>query len=238
MNKGRSNRVLANPMQRLVKLTIVALTLTLSVVTFGGQAPVPVQPLRLDGEVVNLKVDRERQRQMVHLKVKLKLSNTSQKPVILLLGTYHEKKEWWVLDTTVSRTLTDALDGKPFYISPTGPANSRSFPFWKELRHRLSSSRLPSTDTQTIKPHETFFKEIETVVVIHDDERISPGSRLWLKVFLELWPDNIEPLNSDEQSKPYGESLRRKWQAAGDLQLDPILSSPIPFDLPRQPSPH
>jgi hypothetical protein len=75
------------------------------------------------------------------------------------------------------------------------------------------------------------------VVVIHDDEGISAGSRVWLKIFLELWPDNIEPSNSDEQSKPYGEGLRRKWQGSGDLQLEPILSSPIPLDLPRQTSP-
>jgi len=234
MNKERSSRLLANLMQRPARFTIVALTLTLSAGTFRGQAIVPVKPLRLDGEVVNLTVDRERQTQVVYLKLKLKLSNTSDKPVILLLGTYGDKKEWWVLNTMVSRTLTDALDGKPFYIGPTGPANSRSFPSWKELRHRLSSPLPPSSDTQTIEPHKTFSKEIETVVVIHDDERISPESRLWLKVLLELWPGNIEPSNNDEQNKPYGESLRRKWQAVGDLQLDSILSSPIPFDLPPQ----
>lgn len=195
------------------------------------------EPLQLDGEVVSVEVDRDRQRQIFRLKVKLKFINTSERPVILLLGTYREKRDWWVLNTSASRTLKDASDGKPFYISPTAPANSKSLTKWKDLRRQLGSPQPPLNLTQTIPPHQTFLKEIETVVVIHDDEGISAGSRVWLKIFLELWPDNIEPSNSDEQSKPYGESLRRKWQSSGDLQLEPILSSPIPLDLRRQTSP-
>jgi hypothetical protein len=212
--------------------------ITVRAVACGGVGVEPVKPLRLDGEVIEVKVERERQSQIVHLRVKLKFTNTGERPVVLLLGTYGEKtnKRWWILDTTVSRTLTEALDGKPFYISRTGAANSRSFPFWKELRQQLTSSPPSSSVTQTIQPHKTFFKEIKTVIVVHDDERIAAGSRLWLKVFLELWPYNIEPAGTDIQDTPYGESLKQKWQAFGDLELEPILSSPISFDLPPQPS--
>jgi len=239
MKKARTNRALTNVIQCFAKISVLGLMLTVSSVTCGRQEPLSVKPLRLDGEVVDLKIERERQSQIVHLKVKLKFTNNGERPVILLLGTYGEKnkKHWWVLNTTASQTLTQALDGKPFYIGPTGPANSKSFPSWKELRRQLNSSQPPSTVTQTIQPHEMFLREIGTVIVIHDDQRISPGSRLWLDVFLEMWPDNIEPSGSDNQNKPYGESLRRKWQTSGDLQLEPILSSPIPFDLPRQHSP-
>jgi len=70
------------------------------------------------------------------------------------------------------------------------------------------------------------------VVVIHDDEVIPPDTKLWLRVFLELWPFNIEPAGTDIEDSPYGESLRQKWKAFGDLQLEPILSAPIPFDRP------
>jgi len=234
MKRPPINRVLANLIQHLGKLTVIVLLLTVPTAASDGWAG---KSLQLDGEVVRVEVVRDRQSQIFRLRVKLKFTNTGEKPVILLLGTYREKTEWWVLDTTVSRTLTDASDGKPFYISPTSPANSKTLPLWKELRRQLSSSQPPSTLTETIQPQGTFFKEIETTVVIHDDEGVSPRTRVWLKVFLELWPDNIEPSKSDEQSKPYGESLRRKWQASGDLQLEPILSSPIPFDLPAQPSP-
>jgi hypothetical protein len=234
MKKARTHKMLVNLMQGFAKLTVLCLMLTLSSVTRGGQEPLSIKPLQLDGEVVDLKVEQERQSQIVRLRVKLKFTNTGERPVILLLGTYgeKEKKHWWVLNTTASQTLTEALDGKPFYIGPTGPANSKSLPMWKELRRRLNSSQAPTSLTQTIQPHETFVKEIQTIIVIHDDERISPGARLWLNVLLELWPDNIEPSRSGDESKSYGESLKQKWQGSGDLQLESILSSPIPFDLP------
>ena len=190
----------------------------------------------MDGEVVSVEVDRDRQSHVYRLKLKLKFSNTGERPVILLLGTYREKSDWWVLNTTASRTLKDASDGKPFYISPTGPANSKTLAKRKALRRQLSSPQPPSGVTQTIQPQQTFFREIETLVVIRDDDAVPPGSRVWLKVLLELWPDNIEPSTTDEHAKPYGESLRRKWQAAGDLQLEPILSSPIAFDIPLRSS--
>lgn len=223
-------------MKWLVNLSIALLMITVPAVASGGPSGDPASPLRLDGEVVHATVERERQSQVALLKVKLKFTNTGERPVILLLGAYGAKgeKKCWVLTTSASETFTEALDGKPFYSGSTGPANSKSFPFWKELRRQLNSAQPPSPVTQTIKPLETFSKEIETVVVIQDDERILPGSRLWLRVLVELWPDNIEPAGSNTDNKPYGESLRRKWQASGDLQLEPILSSPIPFDLPRQ----
>ena len=105
--------------QLLGTVTMVVLLLTISAVASHGRRPSPMKPLRLDGEVVDVKLDRGRQKQIVHLKVKLKFTNTGEKPVILLLGTYGENKHWWILDTTASRTLSDALDGKPFYIGPT-----------------------------------------------------------------------------------------------------------------------
>jgi hypothetical protein len=218
---------------KVIALLLTVTVLTVSAVARGGwRQDDPVKPLRLDGKVVDVKVERDGQNRIFHLKLKLRFTNTGEEPVILLLGAYGEKKDWWVFDKTLSRTLTDALDGKPFFISPTGPANSKSLPVWKELRRTLNSSQPPSTLTERIQPNGMFFREIETLVVIREDDRIAPGSRVWLKVFLELWPLNIEPVKHDERSRPYGESLRRKWQAFGDLQLDPILSSPIPLDLP------
>lgn len=123
----------AGVMHLLAKLSMAVLMITVPAVPSAGPLGDAVRPLRLDGEVVDLKVERERQSRIVYLKVRLKFTNTGEKPVILLLGTYREKKEWGVLNTTALRTLSDALDGKPFYIGPTGPANSKSMPKWKKF---------------------------------------------------------------------------------------------------------
>lgn len=216
---------------------MIALAVTVPAVASHGQGSGGMKSLRLDGEAIDVGVDRDRQKRIYHLKLKLRLTNVGERPIILLLGAYGEKKDWWILDTTLSRTLRDALDGKPFYIRPTSPASSQSLPLWKKLRRQLSSSRPSTALTHIVQPQETFFKEVETLVVINNDEAISPGSKVWLKVSLELWPLNIETGKRPEGSHPFGESLRRKWQAFGDLQLEPILSSPIPFDLPPSPSP-
>jgi hypothetical protein len=223
------NRVLTELWQRAGKLCLLAIVLTVPALAVGTSGQEPTRPLQLEGEVVHIEASRYRESDVFHLKVKLRFTNIGKQPVILLLGTYEKKKSgWWILDTNVSCTW----DGQPFYIGPTGPASSRSFPYWKELRRQLSSSQPPSSLTHTIQPHGTFFKEIETVVVIHDDEVIPPDTKLWLRVFLELWPFNIEPAGTDIEDSPYGESLRQKWKAFGDLQLEPILSAPIPFDRP------
>lgn len=222
----------ADLVQQLGRLSMITLVFSAPAVTAPLRAAETANHLRLDGEVVQAEVERERQNRIYHLKVKLRFTNTGEKPVILLLGAYGEKRDWWVLDTTVSHSLRDALDGKPFYIRPTSPANSQSLPPWQEMRQQLSASRPPPTLTQTIQPNETFFREVETVVVISVSDAVSPGSRVWLKVFLELWPSNIEPWKRVEGSRPYGEKLKRRWQASGDLRLAPILSSPIPFDIP------
>jgi hypothetical protein len=228
------NRVLTELWQRVGKLCLVALVLTVPAVAAGTSRQDPARPLQVDGEVVHIDASRYRESDVFDLKVKLRFTNTSEKPVILLLGTYGDKRKlkWWVLDRTLSLTLKDALDGNPFSVRPMGPANSKSFPYWKDLRRQLKSSQPPASLTHTIQPHGTFFKEIETVVVIHDDEVIPPDTKLWLRVFLELWPFNIEPAGTDIEDSPYGESLRQKWKAFGDLQLEPILSAPIPFDRP------
>jgi hypothetical protein len=112
----------------------------------------------LDGEVVKIKVDRDRQSQIFHLKVRLRFTNTVEKPLTLLLRAYGEKKDWWVLTNSLSRSLKDAVNGNSVYVDNIGPANSKSLPGWKELRRRLSSGQPPSTVTQTISAARDIFQ--------------------------------------------------------------------------------
>jgi hypothetical protein len=222
----------ANIRRFLGKLSLVALVLGVPTASSTSLAMEPEGHLHLQGEVVRADLERDGTSQVCHLRVKLRFKNEGATPLILLLGTYGEKREWWVLDAGLSRSLQDALDGKPFWGSPAGPANSQSLPMWGRLRKQLSTLTPPPTLTHVIQPHEIFLRDIDTFVVIRDGDNVTPGSRVWLQLAMEMWPSNIEPAKRDDGSQPFGESLRRKWQTHGDLRLEPILSSPIPFDLP------
>lgn len=79
-------------MQHLANLTIILLLLTVAAVACDSWRQDPLKPLRLDGEVVNVKMDRDKQSQIFHLQVRLTFANTGDKPVILLLGSYGEKR--------------------------------------------------------------------------------------------------------------------------------------------------
>jgi hypothetical protein len=233
LSMGGENNTFAELIHGLFAFALIALTISApGAAASAGWVEEPVGELRLDGEVVKAEVERDSESRIYHVKLKMRFTNTGEKPVILLLGPYGEQKEWWVLDSTLSRSLQDSLEGKPFYLRPTGPGNSQSLPKWRKMRRQLSGSRPPPALTETIQPNETFEREIEPLVVIRDTEQVAPGSRVWLTVSLEMWPANIEPGKLTEGSLPYGESLRRKWSRFGDLRLKPILSSPIPFDLP------
>jgi hypothetical protein len=223
----------ASLIRALGALVLISLTISApAAVASRGRAEEPEAQLRLDGEVVQAEVDRDRQSRIYHLKVKMRFTSTGERPVILLLGSYGEQKEWWVLDTTLSHSLQDVQEGNPFFRGSTGPANSQSLPMWRKLRRQLTATRPPPTYTQVIQPNETFVREIEALVVIRDSDQVASGSRVWLNVLLEMWPSNLEPGRLTKGSFPYGESLKQKWHGFGDLRLDPILSSPIPFDLP------
>ncbi|MDX6576515.1 MAG: hypothetical protein QOE96_2468 [Blastocatellia bacterium] len=191
--------------------------------------------LRLQGEVIRTELEKAEQSQIYHLKLRLRFENTGEKPLILVLGTYGEKRDWWVLDVFLSRSLQDALNGKPFSGRPAGPANSQSSPMWVEMRKQLNIVSPPPALSHIIQPHELFLKEIETFVIIRDGDNLAPGSKIWLQIVLEMWPSSIDPAQLGHGGKSFGDGLRRKWQSFGDLWLQPVLSSPIPFDLPVAP---
>ncbi len=216
------------------KLSLIALAVGASAATSTSWAMGTEGQLRLQGEVIRSELAREGPNQICHLKVRLRFSNAGEKPLIVVLGAYGEKRDWWVVDAFLSRSEQDALNGKPFSGRPAGPANSQSLSMWVEARRQLSIAEPPPALTHIIRPHETFLRELETFVIIKDDDSIAPGNRVWLQLVLEMWPSSIEPAKQNNGRQSFGDGRRRKWQSFGNLWLEPIISSPIPFDLPVQ----
>lgn len=235
MMRARLNGSFANIRATLGNLSLIAFILCASAATSSSRAMGTNGQLRLQGEVIRTELEKAEQSQIYHLKLRLRFENTGEKPLILVLGTYGEKRDWWVLDVFLSRSLQDALNGKPFSGRPAGPANSQSSPMWVEMRKQLNIVSPPPALSHIIQPHELFLKEIETFVIIRDGDNLAPGSKIWLQIVLEMWPSSIDPAQLGHGGKSFGDGLRRKWQSFGDLWLQPVLSSPIPFDLPVAP---
>lgn len=187
-------------------------------------------PLRLQGQVLKVDLEREGQQQVYHLKLKLEFANTGERPRILLVGTYGEKNEWWVRDIWLSRSREDAVAGKSFSSRSVGPANSQSLPKWRQLRRRLRTSTPPPSLTRIIKPHEKYIHYLETFVVLSDDDKISSRSTIWLQLALELWPFNLEQAGTGSEHE-FSNRLKERWKQAGELWREPVLSAPIRLDL-------
>jgi hypothetical protein len=228
-----SHRLFATARRTLVSVSLMftaliayAATPTCWAMEIGGQ-------LGLEGEVVQSALERDGQDRVCHLKVKLRFTNAGDRPVIVLLGTYGEQNEWWVLNAFLYQSLQDSRDGRFFTGRSAGPANSRSLPAWHNLRKKLQTSAPPQGLTYIIGPQKTFPTVIETFIIIKDGDNIAPKSRIWFKLRLEMWPLNLEPAQSTELARTFGVSLQQKWQPFGDLWLENILSAPILFDLPQ-----
>lgn len=187
-------------------------------------------PILLQSQVVSVSFELDGRYEIYHLRLRLEFTNTGTKPTILLLGTYGEKNEWWVRDVWLSRSLQDAVSGKPFSSRSMEPANSRSLPKWDGLRRRLLKSTPPPTLTHTIKPNETYVQFMETFVAVSDKDKIARSSAIWLQLALELWPTSIEQTGGRTENN-FGDLLARKWNRSGELWRDPVLSVPIRLDL-------
>ncbi len=188
--------------------------------------------LTLEGEVVQSTLERVGREQIYQLRVKLRFTNNGERSIILLRGTYRGERAWWVLDTPLYSSLQDSREGRFFSVRPTRPANSRSFRSWQNIRKALQAKAPPNEWTYTIGPRSTFVTEIETFIIVRDWDNVAPKSRIWLKLALEMWPDNLEVSEAAAADRTLGLTLQKRWRSVGDLWLDDILSEPILFDLP------
>lgn len=194
----------------------------------------------LRGEVVEARLERSRQEDNYYLKLRLEFVNTGDKPVIILMGTYGSPKSWWILDRTLSYSADDALTGKVFFNRLTRPANSSSLPMWRQLRRKLNTKLPPRSLTRIIKPKERYVSYVSTLVTITPADKAPANSTVWLRVFLEMWPFNLNgapaPSLSRQHQETFAERLKRSWKKTGELRLEPLLSEPIPFEIPARSS--
>ena len=189
--------------------------------------PVESESLRLQGKVVSVKKSVDGSADVFDLELELEFVNVSEKPIILLRGTY-DSGQWWLLSTLLSVEPGNART--VIYSGGTSPSNSRSMSKWGRLRARLNRPTPPKTLTDVIAPGEKVVYRLSTFVKVSGDDRKMLDRNLWVQVSLEMWPLNLE---KGFDRHDFRDLLTRRWAKQGILRGDSITSEPITVSLPQ-----
>jgi hypothetical protein len=182
-------------------------------------------PLRLQGKLIKAKKTTAGATDIFDLELELEFGNSGTKPIILLLGTY-SNGEWWLLNTMLTLDPTD--DKAVLYKRGAAPSNSSSMPRWRKLRRQLDREVPSKGLTHLLAPGEKFVYRLTTFVEVSGNDRQMLDRNLWLRVQLELWPENIE---TDYYQARFRNHLSQRWAKRGVLQFSSIISEPIPVKL-------
>jgi hypothetical protein len=191
------------------------------------------QPLCLRGKVSKVELIRENKHSIVFdMKLQLEFVNTSDKPVIIMQGSY------WLGAKTLARSPEDAANYKYLYGSGHWASVSGA-PEWRELRKRLDQPSPPPDLTRILAPNESLPYEADVTLYIEKAgsldktsqswDVIKQASPVWLQVTLETWAINIEP-RVDPNNLEFGKMLQQRWRQFGELQIERLTSEPMPLD--------
>jgi len=200
------------------------------------------RPLRLTGEVLEVKLEEEKGSVKFSFKVRLKFTNEGGEPVILLS---EEANEPWMGGVRLSRSREDAAGRRGFlYNQSVWPSNYRTGDperKWERLTESLDMPFPPSDLTRVIPPGGSWDYEKDSWLYISKNpdtssrgagwEEIRRTSPLWLTVTFEMWPINVEPDLGHDYA--FGKKLRRRWKSYGTLWLGHLESDPLELRLPE-----
>jgi hypothetical protein len=205
-----------------------------------------VNALVLRGRVIGVKTEipPERIVAIVTVNLSLEFSNNGPKPIILLTE---------LAPLLVGRAITKTPEVPANWLSPEKDnilfMSYRGWSDfgagrWEVLRVSLDKQKPPIDKVLILAPGESWTKEafielrprIESEKypvadkALGDLEMLSP---VWLYLYCQTWPPNIEVRGGADGLKT-GTKLRKRWMEFGELRLDPIASEPISFEFPKQ----
>jgi len=194
--------------------------------------------LTLRGRVESVQVKEiDRTSALIDIKLKLELANIGTKPIILL------QREPLIPGGALARKPEDFEAGNLLAGDAGWPSNDISSE-WTTLRSNLDKPSPPADETRLLMPGESRPVDTSVRLVVPTDPGKYTSSRkkeslatiqqlspVWLRVVCEVWPWNVEPLNSERSQLKFGHKLQERWKDAGLLWLDEIYSEPIMLDL-------
>jgi hypothetical protein len=204
--------------------------------------------LVLHGRVIDVKTEipPERLFALVTVNLSLEFSNTGQKPIILLTELAPLCVGEAITKTPVAPSHWPfPEEDNPLFWDYRGPSDFGTGR-WEALRSSLDQPKPPLEKVQILAPGEHWTTEDGVVMrprieqeksrpadkaaILSELEELSP---VWLHLYCQTWPYNIEVRAGVDNSKT-GRKLRERWMKFGELRLDPIISEPISLVFPKQ----
>src|SRR5271157_1675280 len=197
-------------------------------------------PLILRGQVLESRMEPSpvpSEFAILVVKIRVDFVSRGKVPVIFLTDSLPG-----VLEVTLTKNPDPVNDENVLYHEPGGESLSEEAE-WRRLRSELDRPTLPRNRVAVIQPGEKWVMETElwlrpdtiTVWGVPSSLAILKNApSLFLRVEYLFWPYIIEkpPYRAD---RPFGHKLQKRWRAYGMLQLEPIVSEPMPLKLPDAP---
>lgn len=210
---------------------------TATVVAQRGSGPDP-KALTLRGKVDSIQLKPvDPSSAMIEIKLSMELVNVGVRPIILL------QREPFFPGGALARKPEDFQTGNLLAGDAGWPSNEDT-PEWTSLRSNLDKASPPADETRRLLPGESWKLETSVRLVVPTDPSkdtslrkkeslatIQQLSPVWLRVVCEVWPWNVEPLNSERNKLKFGHKLQKRWKDTGILWLDQIYSEPIMISL-------
>jgi hypothetical protein len=179
------------------------------------------QSLIISGEVEHLECVPEKEVIQCNVKVLLHFTNHGKQPVIILkpYGEYSYD--------IGGASLSPSPTGQNFYDIQMWRSVSIS-PEYQRLGNMIDSSTPPSDITVIIKPGQSWNWKTERTIRFNQENTCDPQlpdgveigwkevkklhSPLWMRLYLEMWPFNVENFK-----KNLGKKLKKRWAPYGEF---------------------
>ena len=215
---------------------VVLLTANVVAAQSGPKQGSKILTLRGRVESVGVK-EISRSAALIEIQLKMELVNVGTRPVILL------QREPLFPGGSLARKPEDFEQGNVLASDAGWPADSNA-PEWAALRSNLDKSEPPANEIRVLMPGESRPLETSVRLVVPTDPSKFISSRkkeslatiqqlspVWLRVVCDLWPLNVEPLDSGRTKLKFSHRLQKRWEKVGFLWLDEIYSEPMMVDV-------
>lgn len=171
----------------------------------------------------------------IEFQARLTLKNVGDQPILLLtaerpavVGVYIGQAE----DFDPSSSIVAQ------YRGPSVDTGKQ----WTDLAVRLKDSPLRTSGLSVLSAGESMALTAQVVIYLPESKRESTGrarsdmpfkelleqKKLWISVLVDIWPQNLERAGGAESLSKHVAATR---SGAGELLIEPLLSSPALFDL-------
>jgi hypothetical protein len=232
----------------------VYIALLILVVLFSFQIVKAGGPLELSGKISSIEIEDKKDSVLVAVHVRISFNATGDEPVLLWKQTYPDEVlngRFLCTNSKILGMLAAEKEEKILYYHNCALPSIQRTPAWQNARKRLDSKTLPLDEVQIIKRGESFVYDDVLKFIFSKKRSQNSNDPLWgqssdhdvlwdqikyaqnlsLSLTYRVWSPELEPRSANQEEKPFGKTLQKRWKEYGYLWLDDIQSEPIELDL-------